>query len=236
MSMVLSLPLFVQYSCGCFIICNAILQLAIVENSNTTNTISILMYTCVNFSQLAAYHWLGNEIMYKSNKVGEACYRSKWYLLDRRSQKCILLLMERAKKPLIIQLYTIVYISLESLTVHGKTTADTLTIVAYTCVTFSQLAAYHWLGNEIMHKSNNVIEACYLSKWYRLDGKSQKGILLLMERAKRPLIIKSYTIIYISLESLAIVSVTTLNYTSLYFKFLDSTMVVFTLCVNKSDV
>ncbi|KAK9703329.1 7tm Odorant receptor [Popillia japonica] len=55
--------------------------------------------------------------MYLSNKVIDACYLSKWYTLDRRSQKIIVLLMERARKPLIIKLYTIVYISLESLTV-----------------------------------------------------------------------------------------------------------------------
>lgn len=34
----------------------------------------------------------------------------------------------------------------------GKTTIDTVTIITYTCVTFSQLAAYHWLGNEVMYK------------------------------------------------------------------------------------
>ncbi|KAK9703328.1 7tm Odorant receptor [Popillia japonica] len=117
LNIVLALPLFIQYTCGCFIICNAILQLTIMKGKTTIDTVTIITYTCVTFSQLAAYHWLGNEVMYKSNNVIEACYLSKWYTLDDKSQKCLLLLMERAKRPLLIKSYSIVYISLESLAV-----------------------------------------------------------------------------------------------------------------------
>lgn len=31
-----------------------------------------------------------------------------------------------------------------------RSTGNILTIIAYACVTFSQMAVYHWLGNEII--------------------------------------------------------------------------------------
>ncbi|KAK9681290.1 7tm Odorant receptor [Popillia japonica] len=171
--------------------------------------------------------------MFKSSSIIDACYLSKWYelchpsqktfqlIMERAkhpvqvelkwyelchpSQKTFQLIMERAKHPVQVELYQYVSISLESLGVGERDLANILTIVVYASVTFAQIAIYHWLGNEVIFMSSNIVEACYLSKWYNINTKAQKSLLLLMERAKRPLVIEVYKLIFISLESLAVV-------------------------------
>lgn len=59
----------------------------------------------------------------------------------------------------------------------------------------------------LFFQSDKIMEACYLSQWYKLEKRSGRSLLLLMERAKRPLVIQLYNIVFISLESLAVVSV-----------------------------
>ncbi|KAK9709414.1 7tm Odorant receptor [Popillia japonica] len=84
-------------------------------------------------------------------------------------------------------------------------TTDVISLIAYSAATFSQLVLYHWIGNEIMYKSNKIIESCYLSQWYQLSVYSQKFMLLLMERAKRPLVVEVYSLVHISVDSLAVI-------------------------------
>ncbi|GJQ66182.1 hypothetical protein Trydic_g4242 [Trypoxylus dichotomus] len=84
-------------------------------------------------------------------------------------------------------------------------TIDIIILAAYVAVTFSQMTIYHWLGNEVIFKSNKITESCYLSKWYKMEKTSKTSLLVLMERAKRPLAIKVYNLISISLESLAVI-------------------------------
>ncbi|KAK9730325.1 7tm Odorant receptor [Popillia japonica] len=115
LSIVVSFPLSLQYFCGCFLICSIILQLTILDQTDTFSLLSIISIATIIFSQLACYHWLGNEIALKSSNIIEACYLSNWYNLNHESQMTLLLLMENAKQPLPVQLYKIIHISLESL-------------------------------------------------------------------------------------------------------------------------
>ncbi|KAK9718502.1 7tm Odorant receptor [Popillia japonica] len=96
------------------------LILPILENTNFVKIIGLCGYSSTIFAQMTAYHWLANEIIFKSEKIIESCYLSSWYKLDVRSQKYLLLLTERAKRPLIITVYKIVFISLASLGVVRK--------------------------------------------------------------------------------------------------------------------
>ncbi|GJQ66199.1 hypothetical protein Trydic_g4258 [Trypoxylus dichotomus] len=115
LSVVLSFPLLTQYVCGSFVICYSVVQLTLMEQENTASVIKIMVYAGITFFQMAAYHWLGNEITYKSNKIIESVYLSQWYQISKKSQKTLILLMERAKRPLTIQLYKLVIVSLDSL-------------------------------------------------------------------------------------------------------------------------
>ncbi|KAK9718568.1 7tm Odorant receptor [Popillia japonica] len=110
----ISFPLLIQYLFGCFLICYTMVQLTFT-NKGIVNMMSICGYACVMFFELLAYHWIGHEIMDKSVKIIESSYLSVWYELDKKSKKTLMLLMERAKRPLLIQPYKFVVITLDSL-------------------------------------------------------------------------------------------------------------------------
>ncbi|KAK9730332.1 7tm Odorant receptor [Popillia japonica] len=82
---------------------------------------------------------------------------------------------------------------------------NVLSMCGYSGVAFAQMATYHILGNEVIYKSDKIIESSCTSKWYQLDIQSKRTLLLLMERAKRPLIVKLYKFVFISLDSLGVI-------------------------------
>ncbi|KAK9718567.1 7tm Odorant receptor [Popillia japonica] len=88
-----------------------------IENMNFLKTIGLCGFVGTILAQMTAYHWLSNEIDFKSDKIIESCYLSSWYELDIQSQKSLMLLTERAKRPLRIMAYKLVFISLASLVV-----------------------------------------------------------------------------------------------------------------------
>lgn len=92
--------------------------------------------------------------------------------------------------------------------------------------------------NLILLQSTKIIESCYLSEWYQLSKTSQKSLMLLMERAKRPLVIELYSLIYISLDTLAVVRpVMYLKQYLLNIKYiLDNQVGVFSCCFNKGKL
>nr|AVH87257.1 odorant receptor 16 [Holotrichia parallela] len=56
---------------------------------------------------------------------------------------------------------------------------------------FTQLITYSWSGNQIMIKSSDIGEACYMGQWYYYDVSNRKILFFIMERAKRLLYIKA---------------------------------------------
>ncbi|GJQ66193.1 Or85e [Trypoxylus dichotomus] len=110
----LAFPLIIQYAYGSFILC-IILQLTILGEKDATTVMGLCGYASIIFAQMSAYHWLGNEIIYKSDKIIEAVFLSKWYNFNLKCQKYLVILMERAKRTLAISLYKLVFVSLASL-------------------------------------------------------------------------------------------------------------------------
>ncbi|KAK9708265.1 7tm Odorant receptor [Popillia japonica] len=200
----LSFPLFMQYAYGCFIICNTILQLTILGEKDSTTIIGLCGYSGIVFAQMSAYHWLGNEIICQSDKITESCSLSKWYNLNVKCQKYLIVLMERAKRQLTISLYGLVFVSLASLAVGDRDSSTMIGLCGYSGIVLAQMSAYHWLGNEIIFKSDRIIEACFLSEWYNLSLKCQRYLITLMERAKRPLCISLYDLVFVSFASLGV--------------------------------
>ncbi|GJQ66185.1 hypothetical protein Trydic_g4245 [Trypoxylus dichotomus] len=83
--------------------------------------------------------------------------------------------------------------------------ATVMGLCVYSSVVFVQMSSYHWLGNEVIYKSDKIIEAVFLSKWYNFNLRCQKYLIILMERAKRTLTISLYKLVFVSLASLGAV-------------------------------
>ncbi|KAK5638613.1 hypothetical protein RI129_012908 [Pyrocoelia pectoralis] len=54
------------------------------------------------------------------------------------------------------------------------------------CLFFEIILISYW-GNEVTLESQNVLKACYDMEFYGADVRFQKGLILMMERSKRPI-------------------------------------------------
>ncbi|KAJ8943459.1 hypothetical protein NQ314_009741 [Rhamnusium bicolor] len=57
-----------------------------------------------------------------------------------------------------------------------------------------------------MPKSNTVTTAIYMSEWYNFDQKSKKALIILMERAKRPMMVTAGKLLDLSLATFTMAS------------------------------
>lgn len=59
----------------------------------------------------------------------------------------------------------------------------------YALALLNQIALYCLYGDQVMQKSQDLRDACYMSDWYKSNKMVAKNMLLIMERAKRPTVI-----------------------------------------------
>lgn len=64
-----------------------------------------------------------------------------------------------------------------------------LFLSVYAIALLNQIALYCVYGDQVMQKSQDLRDACYMSDWYKSNKVVSKNILLIMERAKRPTVI-----------------------------------------------
>lgn len=92
--------------------------------------------------------------------------------------------------------------------------------------------------NANFFQSGNIMDACYLSAWYKLNINSQKSLLTLMERTKRPFTMHLYKLVFISLESLGEVK-QQIGYTQISCSsktVSDSSLGVLLVCFNQGTL
>nr|AUF73009.1 odorant receptor [Anoplophora chinensis] len=74
-------------------------------------------------------------------------------------------------------------------------------LIVYFSAIMIELAMYCWVGNEIILKSLQIGDACYMSKWYEFSPRTNKILFLIMERSKRPLTISAYKFSVLSMSA-----------------------------------
>nr|QNH68050.1 odorant receptor 26 [Apriona germarii] len=65
-----------------------------------------------------------------------------------------------------------------------------LLIVYFSCM-MCQVAMYCWYGHTVMESSDYVRDACYMADWNRSDLSVQKSLVMIMERAKKPAMLRA---------------------------------------------
>ncbi|XP_017774125.1 PREDICTED: odorant receptor 94a-like [Nicrophorus vespilloides] len=59
-------------------------------------------------------------------------------------------------------------------------------ILLYLTCILCQLWMYCWFGHLVLVKSSEVIDACYMSEWYKCHPRMKSFFFLIMERSKKP--------------------------------------------------
>ncbi|XP_076256836.1 odorant receptor 85b-like [Rhynchophorus ferrugineus] len=76
-----------------------------------------------------------------------------------------------------------------------------LLLVYFSCMMF-QVAIYCWYGQLLMEKSDAVTSACYEIDWHRASTKNQKMLITIMERVKKPVIMRAFGFFELNLATL----------------------------------
>ncbi|KAI7815069.1 Odorant receptor Or10a [Rhyzopertha dominica] len=98
---VLSLTFLSQFLASVFAICNAGFELVHADLLSLEFPMIALFFMCI-VMQLAMYCWFGNEVILKSDEITRACYESNWEDFDASTKRTLLIIMERAKRPIIL--------------------------------------------------------------------------------------------------------------------------------------
>ncbi|XP_071055264.1 odorant receptor 10-like [Onthophagus taurus] len=64
-----------------------------------------------------------------------------------------------------------------------------------------QIAIYEWFGQIILEKSSDLVQCCYMSNWTDFNTKNKKMLFIIMERAKRPIILTAGYFVTLSLAT-----------------------------------
>ncbi|XP_068910308.1 odorant receptor Or1-like [Tenebrio molitor] len=92
---------FSQFVGGVMVLCVSCLQLTIVEILSF-DFLAMVMYLIAMLSEIYLYCHFGTELYEESNTISQAIYMGNWYEYDIRSQRDLAILMERAKRPMIV--------------------------------------------------------------------------------------------------------------------------------------
>ncbi|XP_029678991.1 odorant receptor Or2-like [Formica exsecta] len=104
--------LFVQFFSSILVLCTTVYYMSahIMEFKGAT----FMVYTFCMFIQIYIYCWSGNEVILKSQNVGDAIYLMDWPLLSVSEKKDLLIIMIRGTIPIKFTSSFLITLSLQS--------------------------------------------------------------------------------------------------------------------------
>ncbi|XP_049821495.1 odorant receptor 94a-like [Aethina tumida] len=84
--------------------------------------------------------------------------------------------------------------------------------VNYLMCMLCQVIMYCWYGHFLIGSSTNIIEACYMSDWLNCSHDIRKSLILMMERAKKPVSMRALNFFTLSLPTLITVLKSSYSY------------------------
>ncbi|KAL6431335.1 hypothetical protein ACFW04_007174 [Cataglyphis niger] len=103
---------FVQFFGSILVLCTTVLYLSvhIMEYESAT----FIVYTFCMFIQIYIYCWSGNEVILKSQNIGDAVYHMDWPMLSVNEKKDLLMIMIRGTIPIKFTSSFLITLSLQS--------------------------------------------------------------------------------------------------------------------------
>ncbi|CAL1679065.1 unnamed protein product [Lasius platythorax] len=104
--------LFVQFFCSILVLCTSVYYLSVHITESESAT--LIIYTFGMFVQIYIYCWSGNEVILRSQTVGDAVYHMDWPLLSVSEKKDLLMIMIRSTIPIKFTSSFFITLSLQS--------------------------------------------------------------------------------------------------------------------------
>ncbi|KAJ3666144.1 hypothetical protein Zmor_001598 [Zophobas morio] len=93
--------ILVQFAASVMVICLTGFQMLVIS-VKSMQFILLMIYFSTMTCQIVLYCWYGNELMYKSMGLSEACYMSDWNMCNSEICTSLYIIMERGKRPLVL--------------------------------------------------------------------------------------------------------------------------------------
>nr|ALR72548.1 odorant receptor OR3 [Colaphellus bowringi] len=110
-----SVVIFSQFAVSILVICISCFQLSIAEPLTIT-FFAMVIYVVSLLLEIFLYCYYGTVLYEESNTLIAAIFDSEWYDLDEKSKKALFILMERAKRPMMLTTGKLLSVSLETWT------------------------------------------------------------------------------------------------------------------------
>ncbi|XP_072743943.1 odorant receptor 46a-like [Anoplolepis gracilipes] len=104
--------LFCQFFGSILILCTTVYYMS--THITGSEVATLLSYIIGMFVQIFVYCWSGNEVILKSNNVGNAVYNMNWFFLSISERKDLLMIMKRSTIPIKFTSSFLITFSLES--------------------------------------------------------------------------------------------------------------------------
>nr|QBB72969.1 odorant receptor [Protaetia brevitarsis] len=111
---VFSFSVIVHYMTATLLLCSSLLQITTMVDIHSTQFIRCSWLAVNALLQSFLYHWFGNEIIVRTDKISEACYSSSWYKCNVELRKMLLIVMTASRKPVGVTIYKFTELSLVS--------------------------------------------------------------------------------------------------------------------------
>ncbi|XP_051164856.1 odorant receptor 33a-like [Leptopilina boulardi] len=105
--------LFFQFFLSLIVICFSIIKLSKGKAFDSTSLI-IYPYLSAMLFQLFAYSWYGNLLMLNSVELQEKVPSVNWLSLEKETRKCIVILIIRSSRPILISVGSLIPVNLDS--------------------------------------------------------------------------------------------------------------------------
>ncbi|XP_066137518.1 putative odorant receptor 92a [Euwallacea fornicatus] len=96
---VFSEVMLIQFLSSSMVICIIGFQLVIIKIFSYPFLHMVFYFTAM-LGQLGLYCWYGNEIIFESYGIGNACYESDWISCGPQAKRMLSMIMEGSKRPL----------------------------------------------------------------------------------------------------------------------------------------
>lgn len=114
-----SYGIFVQFLASIAVICLTGFQMLVVSPASAEFVLLFFYFACM-MCQVILYCWYGNEIMFESGGIVEACYMSNWQEADPKYKKVLIIMMERSKRVIFLTAGKFFILSLTTLVMIVK--------------------------------------------------------------------------------------------------------------------
>ncbi|XP_050311424.1 putative odorant receptor 85d [Anthonomus grandis grandis] len=112
---IFSYGILVQFLCSAVVICLTGFQMMLVMSFQSVKLGLMAIYFTCMMCQLILYCWHGHMLMEQSRGITQACYSVDWNNMTIKEQKMLILIMERAKKPITIKAAGVFHLNLATL-------------------------------------------------------------------------------------------------------------------------